>query len=340
MKETIQLSIGGYAFTLEKDAAQEAEKYITGLEQHYLPQNGGKEIMEGIEERMAELLVDKCNNGDVVKLEHIQAVIDIIGKPERIEADDPEPAPGESPKGKKKLFRDMEDKRLGGVCSGLAAYFGVDVTWIRAGFVVATLIMLFTGWISESWSLIVPVIYCILWIAMPAARTPQDRWAMKGESGTADEIRRNVQQGIHEMGNAASEVVHSDFFQNFGRVLLVIVGFVMLIIGTSGLASVSVLSFKGPDLFGLPFAEWIDDISESYPAIADLISTPWVIALAALAIILPLVGILYAGIQLIFGFKNPSWKPGLVIFVLWLIVIIVLLVLLIASAASAQLTFA
>ena len=234
----------------------------------------------------------------------------------------------------------MEDKRLGGVCSGLAAYFGVDVTWIRAGFVVATLIMLFTGWISESWSMIVPIIYCILWIAMPAARTPQDRWAMKGESGTADEIRRNVQQGIQEMGKAASEVAHSDFFQQFGRILLVIVGFVMLIIGTSGLASVSVLSFKGPDLFGLPFAEWIDDISESYPAIADLISTPWVIALAALAIILPLVGLLYAGIQLIFGFKNPSWKPGLIIFVFWLIVVIVLLVLLIASAASAQLTFA
>ena len=232
MKETIQLSIGGYAFTLEKDAAQEAEKYISGLEEHYLPQNGGKEIMEGIEERMAELLVDKCNNGDVVKLEHIQAVIDIIGKPESIEADDPEPAPGEMPKGKKKLFRDMEDKRLGGVCSGLAAYFGVDVTWIRAGFVVATLIMLFTGWISESWSMIVPIIYCILWIAMPAARTPQDRWAMKGESGTADEIRRNVQQGIQEMGKAASEVAHSDFFQHFGRILLVIVGFVMLIIGT------------------------------------------------------------------------------------------------------------
>ena len=60
--------------------------------------------------------------------------------------------------------------------------------------------------------------------------------------------------------------------------------------------------------------------------------------LAALAIILPFVGLLYAGIQLIFGFKSPSWRPGLVIFVLWLIIIIVLLVLFIAGAASTEFT--
>ena len=66
----------------------------------------------------------------------------------------------------------------------------------------------------------------------------------------------------------------------------------------------------------------------------DLLSTPWVVVLAALAVILPFVGLLYGGIQLIFGFKSPSWKPGLVIFVLWLIIVIVLMVLLFAGAAA------
>ena len=47
-------------------------------------------------------------------------------------------------------------------------------------------------------------------------------------------------------------------------------------------------------------------------------------ALLSLAVLLPLIGILYAGVMMVFGFKSPSWRPGLVIFVLWLIVLVVL----------------
>lgn len=137
---------------------------------------------------------------------------------------------------------------------------------------------------------------------------------MKGDPSTADDIRRNVQSGIHEMGETAREAVRSDFFQRFGKWILVLVGIVLLIVGSSGLASVSVLSLKGVDLFGVQINHWLD----------------------SLAIILPFVGILYGGIMLIFGFKSPSWRPGLVLFVLWLIDIIVLLVLMIAGAASAD----
>ena len=91
MKEIEKLSIGGYAFTLEKDAAEEVEQYLKGLEAHYLGQQGGKEIMEGIEERMAELLLERCGRTGIVTMADIQGIIDILGRPERIEADDPEP---------------------------------------------------------------------------------------------------------------------------------------------------------------------------------------------------------------------------------------------------------
>lgn len=334
MKETIQLSLGGYAFIFEKDAADALEGYLKTLETHYLKQEGGKEIMEGIEERMAELLQEKTDRGTVVTLSGVQAVIDILGKPERIEADDPEPEVGE--KSAKRLYRDMSDKRLGGVCSGLAQYFGIETAWLRIGFVVTAAVTFFSGAHHGMWSLIVPFVYCILWIAMPAARTAQERWAMKGDPATADDIRRNVQSGIQEMGNTAREAVHSDFFQRFGKWILVLVGIVLLIMGTSGLASVSVLSLKCEDLFGVQINQWLDDLAAEAPVLYDLLSTPWVVALAALAVILPFVAILYGGIMLIFGFKSPSWRPGLVLFVLWLIDIIVLLVLVIAGAASAD----
>ena len=334
MKETIQLSLGGYAFIFEKDAADALEGYLKTLETHYLKQEGGKEIMEGIEERMAELLQEKTDRGTVVTLSGVQAVIDILGKPERIEADDPEPEVGE--KSAKRLYRDMSDKRLGGVCSGLAQYFGIETAWLRIGFVVTAAVTFFSGAHHGMWSLIVPFVYCILWIAMPAARTAQERWAMKGDPATADDIRRNVQSGIQEMGNTAREAVHSDFFQRFGKWILVLVGIVLLIMGTSGLASVSVLSLKGEDLFGVQINQWLDELAAEAPVLYDLLTTPWVVALAALAVILPFVAILYGGIMLIFGFKSPSWRPGLVLFVLWLIDIIVLLVLVIAGAASSD----
>ena len=332
MKITEQLSIGGYAFTVEKDAAVALQEYIGALEKHYLSQEGGKEIMDGIEERVAELLLDKAGKGGVVTLDHVQTVINIVGRPERIEADDPGPEiTGGHPR---KLFRDLENKRLGGVCAGLAAYLKADVTWFRLAFVVLTLVTLFAG--DDGFVITVPLIYCILWVAMPAARTAQDRWAMNGDSGTADEIRRNVQAGLHEMGNAAREVGKSDFFQKFGKVLLLAVGVILLVSGASALASISIISLNHLPFLGLSWDGWMEHIEGIFPWMATWMAQPWVPFLLSLAVLLPLIGILYGGIMMVFGFKSPSWRPGLVIFVLWLIVLVVLGVTLFTGTLAAD----
>lgn len=334
MKEVEKVSIGGYAFTLEKDAAGIAAQYLANLEAHYLSQQGGKEIMEGIEERMAELLLEKCGNNGVASVADINAIIDILGRPEKIEADDPEPGPAEKPR--RKLFRDQDNKQLAGVCSGLATYFGTDVVWFRLGFAVLTLLNFLVGYRTGVWSLAIPVLYVILWIAMPAAKTARDRWEMKGENGSLDDITRSVKSGLREMGDTAQEVVKSDGFKQAGRFFLILIGLILLVGGTSGLASLSVLGLKGNVLFGTQYLHWLDDISLQAPVVLDMLATPWVMVLVALAVILPFVGMLYGGIQLIFGFKSPSWRPGLVIFILWLIIIIVLLVLGLATMISTE----
>jgi len=336
MTEVEKVSIGGYAFTLEKDAAAIAAQYIKDLEAHYLSQQGGKEIMEGIEERMAELLLDKCGSTGVASTADIQAVIDIIGRPEKIEAEDPEPETASAEKPRRKLFRDVDNKQVAGVCAGLSAYFDVDVVWFRLGFVILTLLTVFAGHHFHVGSLAIPFLYLILWIAMPAAVTARDRWDMKGESGSLDEITRNVKNGLREMGDTASDVARSDGFQQVGRFFLVLIGLVLLIGGTSGLASLSVLGFKGNVLFGTQYMNLLDQLSIHAPVVLDMLETPWIVALAALVVILPFVGMLYGGIQLIFGFKSPSWRPGLVIFVLWLIDIIVLMVLGFATMISTE----
>lgn len=334
MKQTEQVSIGGYAFTLETDAVELLKEYLGSLEAHYLDQEGGREIMEGIEERVAELLLDRCPGGLVARADHIRNIIDIIGRPEKIEADEPSASKADALPHPRKLYRDLEKRRLGGVCAGLATYFKADVAWFRLGFTIMAAVVFFSGVEHGVWSLTVPFLYAVLWVAMPAARTAEDRWAMRGESGTVDDISRSVRSGVREMGDTAREVVRSDGFRNVGRLFLIIIGIVLLITGTSGLASVSVLSFKGTQLFGAPIQGFLEGLQEHAPALANLFSTPWILSLGALAVILPFVGILYGGIMLIFGFKSPSWRPGLVIFVTWLIVVVVLLVLLFAGAAA------
>ena len=335
MKEIEKVSIGGYAFTLEKDAAALAQEYLSSLETHYLQQEGGKEVMEGIEERMAELLLEKCGTSGVGSEADIRGIIDIIGRPEKIEEEDPEPGP-EPEKPRRKLYRNLENKQLGGVCSGLATYFDIDVVWLRLGFAILTAVNFFAGAESGIWSLSVPFIYLILWVAMPAARTAQERWAMKGDNGSLDDIQRNVRSGIREMGDTAREVVRSDGAKTMGKVFLIVIGLILLVTGTSGLASLSVLGLKGNELFGTQYLGFLDQLADYAPAALNMLETPWVVALAALAVILPFVGMLYGGIQLIFGFKSPSWRPGLVIFILWLIDLIVLLVLGCATMISTE----
>ena len=193
MTEIEKVSIGGYAFTLEKAAAEEVGQYLKNLEAHYLGKPGGKEIMEGIEERMAELLLERRGSNGVATMADIQSLIGILGRPERIEADDPEPSEAQA-KPQKKLYRDLENKKIAGVCAGLGNYFNFDVVAIRIIFCVITLALFFTGVEEGVWSLSGFAVYVILWLAMPAARTAQERWAMKGDAGTLDDIQRNIRR--------------------------------------------------------------------------------------------------------------------------------------------------
>ena len=341
MTEIEKVSIGGYAFTLEKAAAEEVGQYLKNLETHYLGKPGGKEIMEGIEERMAELLLERCGRGRVATMADIQSLIGILGRPERIEADDPEPSEAQA-KPQKKLYRDLENKKIAGVCAGLGNYFNFDVVAMRIIFCVITLALFFTGADEGVWSLSGFAAYAILWLAMPAARTAQERWAMKGDAGTLNDIQRNIRSGVEEMGDAARRGMNEvrdtvrGHGNEIGKILLLVIGIILLLGGVSGLASVSVLGLKGPTLFSAPLDRFLDDMSVNVPIFYDMVNTPWIMVLAILAVVLPLIGLIYGGIQLIFGFKPPKWRPGLVIFVLWLVVLVVLAVLFAMGVVSTE----
>ena len=326
MTEVQKVSIGGYAFTLEVEAYEIVKQYLDELNAYYSQRDGGAEVMEGFEERMAELLYEKCADDGVATVAEVRDIIAILGNPSAIESDD-DPQPKQTaeepasnrPKEKKRLFRDPTNKMLGGVCSGLAAYFKCDVVLIRIIFIGLCVL---TGVVSckaggsdhfFSVNLPVPILYAILWIAMPEARTVQQRWQM----------------GVTNPPAAAVSTVSTGkpLGSGLGRVLRIMIGCLLLLIAVSGL-TFGLAALFGHSVFGWDFpwndggvfrGSWRDAITLHAPGMLPMVSSVFYQISLLLTCFLPLVGMLYGGIMMIFDLRTPSWRPGLVIFLLWMI---------------------
>jgi len=316
MTEVEKVSIGGYAFTLEKEAYAIVKQYLDELESHYSQREGGTEVMEGIEERMAELLYEKCADDGVASVAQINEIIATLGKPSAIESDDDpdlkkEIVPGDNREGKKRLYRDPTNKMLGGVCSGLAAYFKLDVVWFRIIFIGLTLLGFSLHWSGNHWNVhsygsFAILAYIILWIAMPEAKTVKQRWEM----GVT-----NPPAGGKPVGS------------ELGKVLRIIIGVVLLLMGVAGL-TFGVAAIFGQELFGWDMVrEGWEQLVDEIPFTMPLAGTLFYKLDLVLLYYLPMLGLVYAGIMLIFDLKSPSWRPGLVLFLLWVVVLVVFIVL-------------
>ena len=360
MKEVEKISLGGYAFTLESDALALAEQYLDELTRYYSAREGGSEIIDGIEERMAELLHEKCGREGVVSQAAVESIIAILGRPEQIEDAGPEPGPEAEPRQpRRKLYRDVSDKVVAGVCSGLGAYFNVDKVLFRIAFTALTLITLFGfrlnlgrhGDFSFSMQLFFPVVYLILWICMPPAKTVRQRWEQRGEDGTIHGIQQRIESGAHEVGEAIQSVGKSNAWSEIGQIFEKLFGLALLIIGFAGLFAGGVLTFGSGALthrgrmagnegflgLGQLYGRGMSELYQVAPSVADALAQPWIQILLLLVIFLPFLGILYGALQMLFGFKSPKWHPGLVIFVLWLMSIIAAGILIATGAMSTEL---
>ena len=369
MKEVERVSLGGYAFTLEDDAARLAGEYLGELENYYNGRAGGGEILDGIEERMAELLTEKAGREGVVSRPMIEEAIGVLGRPEDIEAAEEDAGAEGNPtdksagdashshsgsepesRNRRKLYRDLNDKVVAGVCSGLAAYFKQDVALFRILFVLFTLVFTFGFWrhgIGWRISMGAPTLYIILWICMPAAKTVRQRWEQRGEDGTLNSIQRSVEAGAKEFEEAVKSVGQSSAWNEFAKVFGKLVGLLLLIVGFAGLFTGSLWGFgsgwlgqrSGDGFLGLGrlYDRGLADLHIHAPQVAHALAQPGVNILIALVCFLPFLGILYGALQLLFGFKSPKWHPGLVIFILWLLAGVALGILIATGYISTEL---
>ena len=180
MKKVVNAGIGGKSFVVDEDAYARLDSYLI-LFKSRLGADSSAEVMSDLEGRIAELFSAEIGSGQrVVDLQLVEKVISQLGMP------DGSPMPGAEPyaseeKPQRRLYRDTDDRRIAGVCSGLAAYFDVDVVLIR----VLMLVALVAG-SAGFW------IYVILWIAVPKALTSAQKCEMRGLAPTAENLAKFV----------------------------------------------------------------------------------------------------------------------------------------------------
>jgi phage shock protein PspC (stress-responsive transcriptional regulator) len=202
MNKTININLGGFFFHIDESDFQKLRRYLDAISKSLSDDPQGKnEIIADIEARISELLSEKITDArQVVNESDIDDVITIMGQPEDY-AETEEPYNDASYSYKrnnskgKKLFRDGDDKFLGGVAAGIAHYFNVDSIWIRLTFLFTTLAGFGIGVLA----------YIILWILLPEAKTTAEKLQMEGEAVNIDNIEKKIRE---EFGNVSETVKH------------------------------------------------------------------------------------------------------------------------------------
>lgn len=321
MKKTENISLAGYSFVIEEDAYIELGKYLNGIKSAFSGDDNADEIASDIEERIAELLSEKCLNGMVVDMAMLDAIKQRIGDPETLAQEDAETAPeqkedvskADSHKKPKKMYRDIDERVLGGVCSGLGAYFGCDKALIRILFCVAFFLSFFGG----PFFIFSCMFYIALWIAMPAARTVEQKCEMKGKP-----INLSGWKGKDfDLGKEVQEAVDSPAGKTFKRFGGVFLGILLLLCGCGTLLGGIILPSM-PEFMSCHFESFtfeFGDIDEFEYLIGSGISTNSTLwYLITTMVIIMGIWFVYNGIMLLFNLKAPKWKPGLVLFIAWL----------------------
>jgi hypothetical protein len=324
MNKTVTINISGIIFHIEEDAYESLSKYLITIKGYFSKTDGGNEIMSDIESRIAELLQQKINaSKQVVLMMDVDHVKSIMGKPEEFggehtkeETSSKEEQPNTvTEKVKRRLFRNPDEKAIGGVCSGLAQYFDVDTVWIR----LAMFLLIFFGGISI-W------VYIILWIIIPEAKTTADKFAMRGESANINNIMQSFKDEANDVKNrfknndfantASGNIsrILNGFFNIVGR----LIGLFLLFLGCAFLFAYIT------SLFGISIADSNSDIA-NWKSVIFSSSGNYALGILAFVIVIgiPIFMLLYAGIKLLFKISYSNRWLNLSLGLIWLVGLII-----------------
>ncbi len=344
MNKTVNINLANILFHIDEKAFNKLQRYLEAIKRSFQGTTGSDEIIADIEARIAELFHEKLENErQVITLKEVDEVINVMGQPEDYMVDEDifEDAPRTSePSGKrvKKLYRDIDSKYIGGVCSGLEHYLGIDALWIRLFFIFFAL---FTGFGF--------IAYILLWILVPEAGTTSQKLDMKGEPVNISNIERKVKEGFEDVtekvknvdyekvGNKVKSSTHT-FFDTLGDIIMFLfkvvgkfIGILLIIIGAATLIALFIALFTVGvlDIVHIPGIDFYDMVSST--------GTPvWLVSLLAFfAIGIPFFFLLYLGLKiLVNNLKSIGNIAKFSLLGLWLLSIIGLTVLGVKQASA------
>ncbi|HPF95579.1 MAG TPA: PspC domain-containing protein [bacterium] len=204
MKKTLSITIGGLVYNIEEDAFLSLDAYLEKLRSHFSSDENVDELIADIEASISEKFAEKLEKRTVIRLQDVEEVIAVMGKAEEIdeEATTESQKQGEQNEQKseesteKRLYRDVDDMVIAGVCSGIAAYYGVDVVFVRIAFII----LAFVNGIGI-------LLYLILWLAMAKAITPSQKLSMRGRPVNVNELQDAIKEKAKTMTNEGKEAV-------------------------------------------------------------------------------------------------------------------------------------
>ena len=346
MKKNITINLCGRLFQIDEDAYELLQQYIESLRQSFGREEGGEEIVNDIETRIAELFSELNQQGtEAITIEHVKDIITRIGKPEELTGEEEKQDNGghkydsfhtaaqgirdnvRARTAGKRLYRNPNDKMVAGVLSGIAAYTGSDVTWWRIGYAMLILASnflfpLFGIFLNFGFFLHVNlafiIFYFVLAIAIPVADTPKQVLQMEGKEVTpqnlADVVVEEKQPVQHRRGCLGSffSVIISIFMGIFVGIAAII-GLVLLVCLLLIIVSLVVV-FTVPSVrTSLPF-----DFEDLH--LAELMSVhPWIVIAFIIGLLLALCIPLYAIAHMLFSRAGKVQPMGIGQRILWIV---------------------
>jgi len=313
MNKTIDINIGGIFFHIDEIAYQKLKKYLDTIRQSLNDHPEGKdEIIADIELRISELLADILKDDkQVVSLGNIDEIIKIMGQPEDYLGDEEifEDDFKSQTSSVKKLFRDGDDKFIGGVASGLAHYVGVEPIWIRLVWLVLVFGMGFGI-----------LLYILLWILLPEAKTTSEKLQMKGEAINISNIEKKIKDELGDVGDRIKNADYSkaksgiqNFFDALGNIFITLfkivgkfVGIVLVLVALAVIVSLIFTLLTAGTLGFFSSGWWFSNLEIMN---ATGVSVWLVSILVFLVIAIPFLFLFVLGLHIISSQVKPLSRP-------------------------------
>ncbi|MEZ4779083.1 MAG: PspC domain-containing protein [Flavobacteriaceae bacterium] len=339
MNKTVNINLAGTFFHIDEDAYGKLQRYLVAIKKSLSDPEGSDEIIKDIEARIAELFSEKLKTStQVVTLKELDEVIAVMGQPEDYAVDDEifEDAPKSSKNSRnshKQLFRDIDNKFISGVASGLSHYLGIDTVWVRLIWILLTLF--------SSGTFI--FVYILFWILVPAAESTSDKLKMTGEPINISNIEKKFKEGYETVADKVKNADYdkygqkvknssATFFDTLGNIFLTLfkifvkfLGVIVIIVSLSTLVGLLIGLFTAGS-FGMwghgDFVDWYQ--------IVDTTNAPlWLISLLTFfAVGIPFFVLFILGLKmLVNNLKSIGLPAKITLFIIWIASLVGLLIL-------------